>query len=151
VRRALYGAIAERFALKLRRMSTPPSNNPAACRCVRSLAPVLAHIDAHLGEPLPLRGLAAITGLSVWRFATVFRERIGVAPHRYVSQQRVRRAQTLLRQGASLAYAASESGFCDQSHLSRRFKRLCGMTPGQYQSGQPGAPTSPSSSSASNP
>jgi len=117
----------------------------------RSLTPVLAHIDDHLGEPLPLSELAALTGLSVWRFATVFRERIGMAPHRYVSLQRVRHAQALLRQGATLASAASESGFCDQSHLSRRFKRLCGMTPGQYQSGQAGAPASPSSSSASNP
>lgn len=110
----------------------------------RSLAPVLAHIDAHLGEPLPLEGLAAITGLSVWRFATVFRERMGVAPHRYVSLLRVRRAQDLLRQGATVASAASESGFCDQSHLSRRFKRLCGMTPGQYQARQQATPSSPS-------
>jgi len=117
----------------------------------RSLTPVLAHIDDHLGEPLPLSELAALTGLSVWRFATVFRERIGMAPHRYVSLQRVRHAQALLRQGATLASAASESGFCDQSHLSRRFKRLCGMTPGQYQSGQAGTLASPSSSSASNP
>lgn len=129
-------------------MSTTP-NEPAACRSLRSLAPVLAHIDAHLSEPLPLQGLAAITGLSVWRFATVFRERMGMAPHRYVSLQRVRHAQALLRQGATLASAASESGFCDQSHLSRRFKRLCGMTPGQYQSGQTGS--SPPLSSASNP
>ena len=126
-------------------MSTNP-NDPAAGRSSRSLAPVLAHIDAHLAEPLPLQGLAAITGLSVWRFATVFRERIGIAPHRYVSLQRVRRAQALLRQGATLAIAASESGFCDQSHLSRRFKRLCGMTPGQYQS-NPAAAT-PAISSA---
>jgi AraC-like DNA-binding protein len=74
-----------------------------------------------------------------------------MAPHRYVSLQRVHHAQALLRQGATLASAASESGFCDQSHLSRRFKRLCGMTPGQYQSGQRGATASLLSSSASNP
>jgi len=124
-------------------MSTIPKD-PAARRGTRSLAPVLAHIDAHLGEPLPLEGLAAITGLSVWRFATVFRERVGIAPHRYVSLRRVRHAQALLRQGAPLALAASESGFCDQSHLSRRFKRLCGMTPGQYQAGQAARTTSAS-------
>ena len=134
-------------------MSTVP-NPPDARRHTRSLAPVLDHIAAHLGEPLSLQGLAAITGLSVWRFATVFRERIGMAPHRYVNLQRVRHAQALLRQGATLASAASESGFCDQSHLSRRFKRLCGMTPGQYQAGQIGAAVSSrcsSSSSTSNP
>ena len=116
-------------------MSTPPTATLAR-RAARSLDPVLAHIAAHLTEPLPLDELAAITGLSVWRFATVFRERVGMAPHRYVSLQRVRHAQTLLREGATLAGAASAAGFCDQSHLSRRFKRLCGMTPGQYQSQQ---------------
>ena len=114
-------------------MPTTIIHRPAARRDTRSLAPVLAHIAAHLAEPLPLDDLAALTGLSVWRFATVFRERIGMAPHRYVNLQRVRHAQALLRAGATLASAASESGFCDQSHLSRRFKRLCGMTPGQYQ------------------
>ena len=113
-------------------LSTPT----LARRDARSLAPVLAHIAAHLSEPLPLDDLAAITGLSVWRFATVFRERVGMAPHRYVSLQRVRHAQVLLRAGATLAGAASAAGFCDQSHLSRRFKRVCGMTPGQYQSQQ---------------
>jgi AraC-like DNA-binding protein len=114
-------------------MPTPIIHRPAARRDTRSLAPVLAHIAAHLAEPLPLDDLAALAGLSVWRFATVFRERIGMAPHSYVNLQRVRHAQALLRAGATLASAASESGFCDQSHLSRRFKRLCGMTPGQYQ------------------
>jgi len=109
-----------------------PSNDTAERR--NPLAPVLAHIDAHLAEPLPLQGLAAISGLSVWRFATVFRQRMGVAPHRYVSLLRVRHAQALLRQGATVASAASECGFCDQSHLARRFKRLCGMTPWQYRS-----------------
>ena len=125
----------------------PTLSDPTASRRdARSLAPVLAHIAAHLAEPLPLDDLAAITGLSVWRFATVFRERVGMAPHRYVSLQRVRHAQALLRQGATLASAASEAGFCDQSHLSRRFKRLCGMTPGQYQACQTSPPSSASNS-----
>jgi AraC-like DNA-binding protein len=114
-------------------MPATSTHSLATRRAARSLAPVLDHIAANLVESLPLDELAAITGLSVWRFATVFRERIGMAPHRYVSLQRVQHAQALLRQGATLASAASESGFCDQSHLSRRFKRLCGMTPGQYQ------------------
>lgn len=95
---------------------------------------VLAHIEAHLGEPLPLERLASLAGLSVWRFATVFRQSVGVSPHRYISSLRVRHAQALLRQGVPLASVASAVGFCDQSHLSRRFKGLCSMTPGQYQS-----------------
>ena len=102
---------------------------------VRVLDGVLAHIQAHLGRPLPLSGLAAIAGLSVWRFATVLRLSTGLPPHRYIGLQRVRRAQVLLRQGVPAAAVASEVGFCDQSHLARSFKRVCNMTPGQFQAG----------------
>ena len=44
----------------------------------------------------------------MWRFATVFRERLGLPPHRYIRAQRVRLAQALLRQGMPAATAASE-------------------------------------------
>ena len=47
----------------------------------------------------------------------------------------LRRAQALLRQGVPAATVASEVGFYDQSHLARCFKRVCNMTPGQYQAG----------------
>jgi AraC-like DNA-binding protein len=73
-----------------------------------------------------------MAGLSVWRFATVFREQVGLSPHRYICRLRVERAQALIREGMSPAKAASEAGFYDQSHLSRHFKNWCGMTPGQY-------------------
>lgn len=104
----------------------------SAHRGTHTLENVLAHIDAHLGKPLPLAGLAAIAGLSVWRFATVFRLRLGQSPHRFIRAQRVRQAQALLRAGMPAARVASEVGFYDQSHLARCFKRVCNMTPGQY-------------------
>jgi len=73
-----------------------------------------------------------MTGLSMWRFATVFREQVGVAPHRYICRLRLERAQLLIRKGVPAATAASEAGFYDQSHLSRHFKSVLGMTPRQY-------------------
>ena len=109
----------------------------------RTLDGVLAHIDAHLCRPLPLAGLAAMAGLSVWRFSTVFRERVGVPPHRYIRALRVRRAQALLREGVPAAIVAGEVGFCDQSHLARSFKRVCNMTPSQFQAGCRRAPAAP--------
>jgi transcriptional regulator GlxA family with amidase domain len=96
---------------------------------------VLAHIDAHLCRPLPLAGLAELAGLSIWRFSTVFRERLGMPPHRYIRVLRVRRAQALLEEGMPAAIVAGEVGFYDQSHLARCFKRVCNMTPSQYQAG----------------
>lgn len=98
----------------------------------------MAFIDAHLGDPLPLTRLAALGGLSVWRFATVFRMRTGEPPQRYVLRRRIERAQALLREGVPPSCVALETGFYDQSHLHRHFKRLCGMTPCQYL-GQAGA------------
>ncbi|OWQ83772.1 hypothetical protein CDN99_25215 [Roseateles aquatilis] len=95
------------------------------------MEPALHHIDAHLGEPLRLEALAELCGLSVWRFATVFRQRMGLSPYRYVSERRARHAQDLLRQGVPPARAASEAGFYDQSHMNRRLKLLCGLTPSE--------------------
>ncbi|MFT7772791.1 helix-turn-helix domain-containing protein [Roseateles sp.] len=99
----------------------------------RSLEPALEYIRAHLSEPLRLEALAALCDLSLWRFARVFRERVGVSPGRYVNALRIQHAQKLLSQGVPAARAASEVGFYDQSHLNRRFKRECGMTPREYQ------------------
>jgi AraC-like DNA-binding protein len=93
---------------------------------------VLRHIGENLNQPLTLSELAGMTGLSMWRFATVFREQMGIAPHRYICRLRVERAQALIREGVTAANAASEAGFYDQSHLSRHFKSFVGMTPGQY-------------------
>lgn len=101
-------------------------------RSAAAIERVLRHIDLHLNQPLALNELAEVAGLSIWRFATVFRQQVGVAPHRYICRLRVERAQALMREGISAAAAASEAGFYDQSHLSRHFKSICGMTPGQY-------------------
>lgn len=92
----------------------------------------LRHIERHYTDPLQLDELAALSGLSVCRFVTVFRRQIGLTPHRFICRCRVRLAKTLLRQGVPAAQAATEAGFFDQSHLSRHFKSFCGVTPGRY-------------------
>jgi AraC-like DNA-binding protein len=116
-------------------MTLPPSPaapGPRAASLHPCVAWAIAYIDEHLHERLSLEDLAAKAGLSVWRFATVFRRQAGVPPRRYICGLRVRRVQALLADGMSAASAASAAGFYDQSHLSRHFKNTCGMTPGQY-------------------
>jgi AraC-like DNA-binding protein len=98
----------------------------------RSVAWAIAYIDEHLDERLSLNELAAKAGLSVWRFATVFRQQAGVSPRRYICGLRVQKVQALLASGESLASAALAAGFYDQSHLCRHFKNTCGMTPGEF-------------------
>lgn len=97
---------------------------------------VLKHIDTHLSEPLCLSDLAGLMCLSVWRFATVFRQHMGISPYRYVHRRRLAHAQALLQQGMPAAWVASEAGFYDQSHLTRCFRRELGLTPRQFQDHQ---------------
>lgn len=111
---------------------TAPTRTASASRSSAAIERVLRHIDEHLGQPLALQELAGLAGLSVWRFATVFRQQVGLSPHRYICRLRLERAQALMRDGVPAATAASEAGFYDQSHLSRHFKSRFGMTPGQY-------------------
>lgn len=97
-----------------------------------NLAAAIHHIEIHFTERLTLEHLAVIAGLSIFRFVTVFRRQMGISPHRYLLAIRVRAAQALLRKGVPPAIAAIEVGFCDQSHLCRHFRAVCGMTPGQF-------------------
>lgn len=92
----------------------------------------LSHIERHFTEALYLDELASLAGLSVCRFVTVFRRQVGLTPHRFVCRERVRYARTLLADGVPAAQAALEAGFFDQSHLSRHFKSVYGLTPGRY-------------------
>jgi AraC-like DNA-binding protein len=101
-------------------------------RATVALDEALAFIDAHFDQPLTLAQLADLSALSVSRFATVFRQQIGLSPYRYVCGVRVRRAQTLLLAGVPGSVVAAEVGFFDQSHLARHFKRICGMTPSSF-------------------
>ena len=90
------------------------------------------YIEANYAEPLTLAELSRMAGLSLHRFVTVFRGQVGIPPHQFVCRTRVGQARALLRQGLPPAAVAADTGFCDQSHLSRHFKRFCGTTPGSY-------------------
>ena len=77
--------------------------------------------------------MAAVAHLSPYHFARQFKAATGLPPHQYVIARRVERAQQLLRQGdLSLAVVAACAGFSDQSQLAQNFKRVVGVTPGQF-------------------
>jgi AraC-like DNA-binding protein len=106
-----------------------------------SIRVVLDFIEENFTEPLALADLAALFGLSLHRFVTVFRQQVGLPPHRYLCVLRVNHARRLLRDGVPAASAAIDAGFCDQSHLARHFKRQCGMTPGRFTGARRTAPS----------
>jgi AraC-like DNA-binding protein len=106
-------------------LSLPPTLLPGIRR-------VLTFIEENFADPIPLSDLSSLAGLSLHRFVTVFRSQIGIPPHQYICRTRVRQARAMLRKGLPLAAVALDAGFCDQSHLSRHFKRQCGVTPGSF-------------------
>jgi transcriptional regulator GlxA family with amidase domain len=61
-----------------------------------------------------------------------FRAEVGMPPYAWLAQHRVARARGLLEQGHSPAEAAVLTGFADQAHLTRWFRRVVGVTPGAY-------------------
>jgi AraC-like DNA-binding protein len=90
------------------------------------------YIEANYSEDISIRELASVGNMSPFHFIRVFGKETGVPPHAYLNQVRLRRARELLTAGRSIAATACETGFVDQSHLSRHFKRIYGVTPGQY-------------------
>jgi AraC-like DNA-binding protein len=99
------------------------------------------YLDAHATHEVSLPDLANVVGLSPFHLCRVFRRRVGVPPHAYQIQMRVRTARRLLAGGTSLSDAAVAAGFFDQAHMTRHFKRMVGITPGQYQRTWRVAPT----------
>jgi AraC-like DNA-binding protein len=89
-------------------------------------------LDANSEQNVSIRWLADLAGLSPYYLVHAFHRQVGVPPHRYQTIVRVNRARKLLTSGASLSDVAYGTGFCDQSHLTRCFKRTLGVTPGSY-------------------
>jgi AraC-like DNA-binding protein len=79
-----------------------------------------------------LTEIAADAGLSRYQLLRSFRAEVGMPPYAWLAQHRVTRARVLLEQGHSPAEAAVRTGFADQAHLTRWFRRVVGVTPGAY-------------------
>jgi AraC family transcriptional regulator len=90
-------------------------------------------IEGNLDGEVPLGMLAAECGLSVSHFSRAFRQSIGTSPHRWLLRRRVELAQERLRDPKlSLSEVGLSCGFADQSHFTRVFTGLSGMSPGAW-------------------
>jgi AraC-like DNA-binding protein len=79
-----------------------------------------------------LAELARAAGASPFHLVRIFRKELGLPPHAYINQVRIRHAKDLLDAGVSLAAAAVSVGFSDQSHFGRHFKRTVGVSPARF-------------------
>lgn len=94
------------------------------------LQSITSFIEDRLSENLSLVELASEFGLSPSHFSNLFRNTMGLSPHRYIVQRRLEHAQCLLRSTRlSIGEIATTVGFYDQSHLVRHMQRAMGVTP----------------------
>ncbi|NEP84155.1 MAG: AraC family transcriptional regulator [Okeania sp. SIO3B3] len=100
-----------------------------------------AYLNDHMCDNISLDDLAAHVNLSPYHLLRIFKQDVGLPPHAYLLQRRIDCARQLLRAGFSIADVAAHTGFVDQSHFTRRFKKVIGVTPAQYRNNlQDGGP-----------
>lgn len=141
--RALFSKSAGRLAKQslllhfLARLVARHFDHPTAATLAatdrRSILRARDYLAEHACEQIALAELARVANLSPFHFARSFTRIIGIPPHVCQIQMRIHQAKGLLASGMPIAQVAVTTGFNDQSHMTNRFKVVCGITPGQYQ------------------
>ncbi|MGB7485863.1 MAG: AraC family transcriptional regulator [Phormidesmis sp.] len=98
----------------------------------RAISKVQDYLQSQYSHNISLGELAALVDLKPLRLLRTFRRQIGLPPHAYLNHVRISKAKNLLVAGWTITDTALETGFTDQSHLHRHFKKIVGVTPGQY-------------------
>lgn len=92
------------------------------------------HLDRHYAEPIELRTLARLAGMSRFHLVRTFRVAYGDTPISYLSRRRIERAQDLLRYAnLTVTEVCMSVGFSSLSSFSSRFAELVGESPSAYQ------------------
>ncbi|GAB1583417.1 AraC family transcriptional regulator [Phyllobacterium phragmitis] len=99
----------------------------------RQLRRTIDFIEENCLRSIRLRELAELAGLSETYFSHAFKASTGIPPHQWQMQARIRKARELMnRKSVSLTWVAAATGFADQAHFTRVFKRFVGMTPAAW-------------------
>ena len=89
-------------------------------------------LEQHAFETVTLAAAGELIGASPAHLVRCFGDAFGIAPHEYVLGRRIEAARQRLLDGEPIAQVDAHVGFCDQSHLTRHFKRHVGTTPGRF-------------------
>lgn len=109
-------------------MAPRRSGGPAPC-----VEKAIRRLHSSPEGKVSLAELAALSGVSRFQLLRGFIREMGITPHAYLVQLRVRLARRLLAERQTPAQAAILAGFADQSHMTRAFVRQLGVTPRRYQ------------------
>ncbi|WP_416965746.1 helix-turn-helix transcriptional regulator, partial [Streptomyces sp. Agncl-13] len=102
------------------------TTGPTLARDLREL------LDENVTEGITLDEAARLVHAHPAHLVRAFSGAYGIAPHQYLMSRRVDRARRLLLDGRPPGEVATVTGFYDQSHLTRHFRKLVGVTPGRY-------------------
>jgi AraC-like DNA-binding protein len=114
----------------------PTSRN----RNPQAISRAIDYLSEHCERNVTLAELAAAAELDGFLLTREFTRSMGIPPHAYHLQRRIRAAQRRLAVGESVTDVAQQLGFADQAHMTRLFKRIVGVTPGRYRTAH-GHPT----------
>jgi AraC-like DNA-binding protein len=113
--------------------SEPPPPASARGLNARQLRLVIGTINEKISEPITVSMLSSIAGLSRSHFSHAFRASVGRTPHAHIVRVRINRAMKLMLDGDEpLSEIALATGFADQAHFSKSFRRMAGTTPTQW-------------------
>ena len=94
---------------------------------------VATYIDSNIDSQFRVADLACIVRLSTSHFCRVFRQSFGETLFAYITRQRIRRAQVIMRSSVdSLSQIALDCGMYDHAHLTRVFRKIVGINPGMW-------------------
>lgn len=120
-----FGALFQRHGSGGGRVESAPRDSGTASRIIELMR---ARYDENLG----LDELAKAAGLTNFQLIALFKRTVGLTPHAYLVHIRLNAACRCLKRGHTLAESAQMAGFCDQSALTKHFKRCYGITPLQF-------------------
>jgi len=123
------------FAACIRNLLNHTERRPATLstyNAQRAIERIKHYLQERFAEPVSLDELMALTGLSRYYLVHTFAKQIGMPPHMFQINIRIARACTLLKAGVSSTNVSTDVGFADQSHFTRHFKRVWGITPNRY-------------------
>ena len=120
------------LAQLIKRYADVSSAEPKLGHEKKAIQQACRYIDERFAQGVSLNELAEHVSFSPYYLLRVFRAEVGMPPYAYLESVRIRHAQRLIESGRPLAEVAAEVGFSSQSHMTHRFKKIIGATPGQY-------------------
>jgi AraC-like DNA-binding protein len=124
----LVGSLGRLF----RRHGSRGERIPVASRDRGAVSSIQALMQDRYREQLTLEAMGRIVDLTPFQLIGLFKRTVGLTPHAYLTQVRLKAAIREMRRGANLAESALAAGFYDQSALTNHFKRAYGITPLQW-------------------